>query len=72
MHHDNEELCQNWRGIDLSTQNRPEEFDEFWSEHSKISNICTLIGCLWPKYTTFELKKYRGVVFDGTGYWCKI
>ena len=23
-------------------------------------------------YIMFELKKYRGVVFDGTEYWCKI
>ena len=26
---------------------------------------------LWPKFT-FELKKYRGVMFDGTDDWCKI
>ena len=26
----------------------------------------------WPKYIMFELKKYRGVMFDGTEYWCKI
>ena len=45
---------------------------KFWSEYSKISNIFTLMGCLWPKYVMFELKKYRGVIFDGTEYWCKI
>ena len=27
---------------------------------------------LWPKYIMFELKKYRGVMFDGTEDWCKI
>ena len=48
------------------------EFDQFWFDYSKISKICTLIGCLWPKYIMFELKKYRGVMFDVTEYWCKI
>ena len=37
-------------GIDLLFQNWYGEFDEFWPEHSKISKICTLMGCLWPKY----------------------
>ena len=49
-----------------------EEFDEVWPEHSKISKICTLIGCFWAKYMMFELKEYRGVMFDGTKDWCKI
>ena len=57
MCHDNEEWCKNWRGIDLSVQNWHEEFDKFWPEHSKISKSCTLIGCFWPKYIMFELKK---------------
>ena len=30
------------------------------------------MGCFWPKYITFELKKYRGVLFDGTEDWCKV
>ena len=30
------------------------KIDKFWSKHSKISNICTLIGCLWPKYEYFS------------------
>ena len=46
--------------------------DEFRPHHSKISKICTLMGWFWPKYIMFELKKYRGVMFDGTEYWCKI
>ena len=69
--HDNEEWCKIWRGIDLSVQNWHEEYDEFWPEHSKISKICTLMDCFWPKYIMFELKKYREVMFDGTEYWCK-
>ena len=62
LFHDNEEWCKNWY----------EEFDEFWSEHSKISKICALLSCLWPKHIMFKLKKYRGVMFDGTEDWCKI
>ena len=53
-------------------QNWHEEFDEFWLEHSKISKILHLMGCFWPKYIMFELKTYRGVIFDGTEYWCII
>ena len=30
------------------------------------------MGCLWRKYIMLELKKYRGVMLDGTEYWCKI
>ena len=70
--HYNEEWCKNWRGIDLSVQNWHEGLDEFWPEHSKISKICILMGCFWPKYIIFELKKYRGVMFEGTKDWCKI
>ena len=72
MCYDNEEWYKIWKGIDLSVQNWHEEFNKFWPEHSKISNISTLVGCFWPKYMMFELKKYKGVLFDGTEYWCKI
>ena len=30
------------------------------------------LGFFWTKYIMFELKKYRGVLFDGTEYWCNI
>ena len=57
---ENEEGCkinlfffQNWR----------KQFDKFWHEHSKVSNIFTLIGSLWEKYISIELKKYRRVIF---------
>ena len=72
MCHENEEWYKNWRGINFSVQNWHGQFDEFWFKHSKISKICTLIGCLWPKYIMFDLKKYRGVMFGSTEYWCKI
>ena len=70
--HDNEEWCKIGRGIDLLFQNWDEDFDKFWLGHSKISNIYTLTGCLWPKYMMFDLTKYRGVMFGSTEYWCKI
>ena len=72
MFHDNEKWCKIWRGIDSWVQNWHEEFHEFWPEHSKISKICALMGCFWPKYIIFELKTYRGVMFDGTEDWYKI
>ena len=70
--HGNENRCKTGRGIGFSYQNWLEYFVEFWPEHSKISKTCILMGYLWPKYVMFELKKYRGVMFDGTEHWCKI
>ena len=61
LDNDNEEWCKIWRGIDLSVQNWHNEFDEFSPKHSKTSNICTLIGCFWPKYIKFELKKVQRI-----------
>ena len=49
-----------------------EEFNKSWIEHTKISNIFPLLCCFWPKYVKLQLRKYRGVMFDGTVYWCKI
>ena len=72
MCHDNEKWFKIWRGIDLLFQNWPEEFDKLWPKHSKVSNVCTLMGAFWSKYIMFELKKYRGVMFKGSGDWCKI
>ena len=59
MCHDNGEWCKIWRGSDFSVQNWYGEFDEFWSEHSKVSKICILMGYFWPKYIMFELKKVQ-------------
>ena len=57
-------LKRNWL-----VQNWLEEFNKFWSEHSKISKICTLMGCFWPKHIIPKLRKYRGIMFDGTKDW---
>ena len=67
MCHDNEEWYKNYRGTDLSVQNWHEESDEFWPEHSKISKICTLMGCLWHKVcNVWAIKVQRSSVW---WYW---
>ena len=68
MSHGNEEWCTNWRAIDWSVQNWQEEVEEFWLEHLKISKLCALMDCFWPKHIMFELKKYRGDMFDDAEY----
>ena len=71
-------IMQNLNRNCLSVQNWYEEFDEYRPEHMKISKFCTLMGCFWPKYIMFELKKacyvwlHWGVMFDCTEDWCKI
>ena len=70
MSHDTEEWCKIWRKTDLLFQ-KWQEFGEFWPEHSKVSQICTLIGSYCAKYLMFDLKKYRGVTFHDTKESCK-
>ena len=48
------------------------EFGKFSPEHSKISIICTLMGYYWPKYITFKLRKYRGVILDSIQDWYNV
>ena len=72
MCNDTEEWWTILREIDLSFQNWLKEFDEFWLEYLKVSNIYTLMGYFWPKYIMFDLKKYRGVIFHDTREWCKV
>ena len=72
MCYKNEEWYKIWKGIDLSGQNWHEEFNKFWPEYSKISKIWTLMGCSWPKYIMFELRKYSRVMFDGIQDWYKV
>ena len=64
--HETEEGYKIWRGINLLFKNWHKEFDKFWSEHSKVSKIFTLMGSFWGKYVLFGLKKYRSVVFHET------
>ena len=58
--------------MDLPIQNWHEEFNKFRPEYSKVSKIYTLMGCFWPKYKLFGLRKYRGVIFDCTQDWYKV
>ena len=64
--HETKEGYKTWRGIDLSFQNCHRYFGKFWLEHSKASNIFTLMGSFWAEYILSELKKYRGVTFHET------
>ena len=70
--HDNGEPCKIWRKTGLWFGKWYEEFGKFSPEHSKLSKICSLMSCFWPKYKMFELKKNRQATFDGTEYWCEI
>ena len=48
--HDNEEWYNwQWRTLQILSQ--------------ALEKMCVLVGSLWPKYITFELQKYRGVIF---------
>ena len=55
MFHDTEVLCEIWRKTVLLFQ-KWQEFGELWSEHSKVSKICTLISSFRAKHITFDLK----------------
>ena len=39
---------------------------------TQVSKMCTLIGLFNAKYVTFDLKRYRGVIFHDTEESCKI
>ena len=71
MSHDTEKWWKIWRKSNFLFQ-KLQEFGEFWSEHLKVSKICILIGPFRAKYITFDLEKYRGVIFHGTEKSCKI
>ena len=66
MCYDNEELHEIWWGTDLSFQSWHKEFDKFWPELLKVSQIFILMGSFWAKYIMFELKNYRVVIFQET------
>ena len=75
----NTSKCKQWQWRKMQNlkrnwlvQNWHEEFNKFWPKHSKISKICTLMDCLWPKYIMSDLKKYKRVMFYSTEYCCKI
>ena len=59
MCHNQEEWCKSWRGIDLSVQNWHEEFDKFWSEHSKILKTLHFNGLFLIKVYNIWAKKVQ-------------
>ena len=70
-------LSWHWRGIQNLERNRlvisiwHEDFDKFWTKHSKVSKMFTLMGSFWEKYILFEIKNYRGVIEEWTKTWRK-
>ena len=62
MSHDTRDWCRIFRKTDLLFQ-KWEEFNEFHSKDLKVSKIWTLICPFWAKFTTFNLKKCREVIF---------
>ena len=44
----------------------------FSEDITKWCKVYSLMGCFWPKYIMFELKKYRRDTFHDTRVWCKI
>ena len=71
MPHDTEEWCKIWRKVYLLFQIW-QGFGKFWSEYSKVSNICTFIGPFCTNYITFYLNTFRGVIFHYTEESCNI
>ena len=70
MSYETEDWCKTWRKTNFLFQ-KWEEFDEFWYEPSKVSNICTLTDPFCAKSTIFDLRKYKGVIFQDTEESCK-
>ena len=62
MSHETEEWQKIWRKTNLMFQ-KWLKFGEFWFEHSKLWNICTLFGSFCPKHITFDLKNTENLSF---------
>ena len=44
-----------------------------WPKQLEMSKMWTLMGCFWPKYIMFEVKKeYAGVMLDANKDWNKL
>ena len=69
--HDPEDWCKIWRKTSLLFK-KCQEFGEIWPEHSKVYKTCIFICSYCAKYLMFDLKRYRGVIFDDTERWCII
>ena len=62
MSHNTNEWCKIWKITDLVFQ-KWQEFGEFWSKHSKVSKIRTLIGTFCAKCITFDQKSTEELPF---------
>ena len=59
MRYDNEEWCKIWNRIDLPFQNWHEEFNKFWSEHSKNLKNLHFNGLILTKVYNVSAKKVQ-------------
>ena len=55
----------NFVNFQSNTQNSENFTLKLWKYQFEMCSFC-------PKYMRFKLQKYRGVIFHGTEYWCKI
>ena len=62
MSHNTEKWCKIWKKTNFLFQKR-QEFGEFWSDHSEVSKIFTLIGTFRTKYITFDQKSTEELSF---------
>ena len=66
-----EEWCKIWRKTDFLLQ-KWKEFVEFYIQALKSLNIFTFTCPFCTKYTTFDLKRNRGIIFHDAKVSCKI
>ena len=67
--------AKNWHGSFVSYQwKMKQNLKRNWVVSSKLTwGIWQIsMGLFWTKYIMFDLKKYRGVMFGSTEYWCNI
>ena len=57
--------------LTLGSKNDMRNLVNFHPTTQKSKNF-TSMGSFFPNYMSFELKKYRGVIFHDTEQWCKI
>ena len=70
MCHYNEEWFKIWRELTCRFKIEMRNFMNFDQSTRKFQKFA--LGSFYPKYIIFQLRKYRGVMFDGTVDWCKI
>ena len=61
-------LTRNWLAVSKLT----EDIWRVLTRDTESLKIYTSMGCFWPKYIMFKLKRYKEVIFHDTRGWCKI